>query len=98
MNCLIEVGTSDPEKVVDEIFVRMDLDGNGTLSKSEFIIGGKLSILSPVRRLSPGHPEPKWDFVPGRTPGCDRQIESLKAKRDAAVVAALSLYDQPAVM
>ena len=43
-NCLIEVGTSDPEKVVDEIFVRMDLDGNGTLSKSEFIIGGKLSI------------------------------------------------------
>ena len=44
MNCSIEVGTSDPEKVVDEIFVRMDLDGNGTLSKSEFIIGGKLSI------------------------------------------------------
>ena len=43
MNCLTEVGTSDPEKVVDEIFVRMDLDGNGTLSKSEFIIGGKLS-------------------------------------------------------
>ena len=66
MNCLIEVGTSDPEKVVDEIFVRMDLDGNGTLSKSEFIIGGKLSILSPVRRLSQGHPEPKWDFEPGQ--------------------------------
>ena len=44
LNCLIEVGTSDPEKVVDEIFVRMDLDGNGTLSKSEFIIGGMLSI------------------------------------------------------
>ena len=92
MNCLTEVGTSDPEKVVDEIFVRMDLDGNGTLSKSEFIIGGKLSILSPVRRLSPGHPEVG---LPDR---CDRQIESLKAKRDAAVVAALSLYDQPAVM
>ena len=55
---MIEVGTSDPEKVVDEIFVRMDLDGNGTLSKSEFIIGGKLSIFSPVRRLSPGHPDP----------------------------------------
>ena len=44
LNCLTEVGSSDPEKVVDEIFVRMDLDGNGTLSKSEFIIGGKLSI------------------------------------------------------
>ena len=37
------MGTSDPEKVVDEIFVRMDLDGNGTLSKHEFIIGGQLS-------------------------------------------------------
>ena len=58
MNCLAEVGTSDPEKVVDEIFFRMDLDGNGTLSKSEFIIGGKLSIFSPVRRLSAGHPDP----------------------------------------
>ena len=43
MNCFIEVGTSDPEKVVDEIFVRMDLDGNGTLSKHEFIIGGQFS-------------------------------------------------------
>ena len=37
------MGTSDPEKVVDEIFVRMDLDGNGTLSKHEFIIGGQFS-------------------------------------------------------
>ena len=73
------MGTSDPEKVVDEIFVRMDLDGNGTLSKSEFIIGGKLSILSRVRRLSPGHPEPKWDFVRGRTPGLPAVIDKLKA-------------------
>ena len=66
MNCLTEVGTSDPEKVVDEIFVRMDLDGNGTLSKSEFIIGGKLSILSPVRRLGPGHPDPAGNSEPGQ--------------------------------
>ena len=94
VNCLAEVGTSDPEKVVDEIFVRMDLDGNGTLSKSEFIIGGKLSILSPVCRLSPGPGHPEVGLPDSR----DRQIESLKAKRDAAVVAALSLYDQPAVM
>ena len=66
MNCLIEVGTSDPEKVVDEIFVRMDLDGNGTLSKSEFIIGGKLSILIPVRRLGPSHPDPAGNSEPGQ--------------------------------
>ena len=71
---MLEVGTSDPEKVVDEIFVRMDLDGNGTLSKSELIIGASnleagFLLFSLVRRLSPDHPDPECDFEPGRTPG-----------------------------
>ena len=39
------------EQVVDQIFLKMDTDGNGTLSKDEFITGAKLDQ-SVIRALS----------------------------------------------
>lgn len=37
--------------MVDQIFIKMDTDGNGTLSKDEFITGAKLDQ-SVIRALS----------------------------------------------